>query len=146
MTTADRYPVPLWIRLYALFLIVTGLTGAYAGYFDPTVFFANFQADYDSFPHTFLNGLWGTRNLSAVVVLVVGLLLKDARILFAAYLYRFLTEVQDIFILSPLTIPPELTDSPLMLLGMVVVIVIPEGLGAWALFRIIQKGRKAEGV
>lgn len=90
--------------------------GGYAGWKDPTIFFAFMEGvDWTEPNQRFLNGLWGTRNIGMVVVLTLGLILQNAWVLWTGLLARTVIEIQDMFILAPATLqvsPPTPTPDP----------------------------------
>lgn len=131
--------IPLPLRLYALFLILTGIAGSVAGWVNPGILFGTIPLPWHDYPHAFLNGLWGSRNVAVTALLIAALVLSDARLLLAGYLVRFLTEAQDLLILAPLRGPEgELAVR----LVMVAVVVVPEGIGTVWLWRLTC-GRRA---
>ena len=98
---SNHIKLPIWIKIYSGFLIVTAIMGTYSGYIDPYVFFPDFRdfgINMSELPMSFLNGLWGTRNLAGLIVLLVGLLAKRPQVVMAVFAYRFLVELQDIAI------------------------------------------------
>ena len=93
---------PILINIAALLIILSGLMGGYAGWIDPTVFFAFMEGvDWTDPNLQFLNGLWGTRNIGLVIVLTAGLVLQNAWVLWSGFLARTVIEIQDMFILAP---------------------------------------------
>lgn len=94
--------VPFPVSVASVLVILSGLMGGYAGWVDPTVFFAFMDGvDWIDPNQRFLNGLWGTRNIGLVIVLTVGLLLQNAWVLWSGLLARTVIETQDMFILAP---------------------------------------------
>ena len=137
--------IPLWIKLYSGFLILTAIAGGYAGYIDPYVFFPAFETynlNMGELPMNFLNGLWGTRNVAGLIVLIAGWCLKRPQIIMSVFAFRFLVEFQDIFILAPFyndigtPIWAYILGSALFLL--------PEGLGAWTLYKLSQREKLSQ--
>ena len=135
--------IPLWIKIYSAFLILTALVGGYAGYVDPYIFFPAFEA-YDlkmsELPMNFLNGLWGTRNVAALLVLIAGWLLKRPQLIMAVFAFRFLVEFQDIFILAPFY--NDLGTPIWAYFFGTAVFLLPEGLGAWTLYKLTSETYK----
>lgn len=116
-TNTHRMPaIPLAVSIVAVFIILSGLLGGYAGWVDPTVFFDFMDGvNWDEPNQRFLNGLWGTRNVGLVVVLLAGLLLQNAWVLWSGFLARTVIEFQDMFLLpkEQLTVTAALDPSPL---------------------------------
>ncbi len=103
--------LPVLVNAAAVLIILSGLMGGYAGWVDPRVFFAFMEGVAWEDPNLkFLNGLWGTRNIGLVVVLLAGLLLQNAWVLWAGFLARSVIEAQDMFILAPARL--HLPDTP----------------------------------
>ena len=110
---------PLLINVAAGLIILSGLMGGYAGWADPTMFFAFMDGvDWADPNLRFLNGLWGTRNIGLVIVLSAGPILRNAWVLWAGILARTVIEVQDMFILAPgrlqLPVAPAVAEPSLL--------------------------------
>jgi|GEM_PF-5126694 len=104
--------IPGWIYACAAVVIVSGLMGFYAGIFNPGLFFGFMpNMDWEANQLPFLNGLWGTRNLSMVLVMIAGIALRNPYIMFAIFLARTLTEIQDMFFLAPSRLDPSLMQA-----------------------------------
>ncbi|MEM8488885.1 MAG: hypothetical protein AAF564_25290 [Bacteroidota bacterium] len=103
------YKIPLPVYVLAAVVVVSGLMGGYAGLVNPGLFFG-FMGDVDWSANNlpFLNGLWGTRNLSLVLMMVAGVILRNPSIMFTVFTVRTLTEIQDMFLLAPNTLDPSL--------------------------------------
>ena len=108
----NKINIPAWIYVCAAVVIISGCMGFYAGAFNPGLFF-NFlpNMNWDADPLPFLNGLWGTRNLSMVLVMILGVVLRNPVIMFSIFLARTLTEIQDMFFLAPNTLDPDLMQA-----------------------------------
>ena len=108
----QTFKIPVPVYFFAAIVIISGLMGGYAGLVNPGLFF-NFMADTDWSANNlpFLNGLWGTRNLSLVLMMVVGVMLKQPAIMFTIFAARSLTEIQDMFFLVPNTLDPALMQA-----------------------------------
>ena len=137
---SNSIKIPLWIKIYSGVLILTATVGTYSGYIDPYVFFPefrNFNIDMTELPMSFLNGLWGTRNLAGLIVLLIGLLAKRPQVVMAVFAFRFLVELQDIAILATFYNPLG-TPAWAYIVG-TFLFIIPEGLGAWTLWKLTSK-------
>ena len=138
----ENIKIPFWIYIYSGFLILTAIVGGYAGYVDPYVFFGAFReygVNMNELPHSFLNGLWGSRNIAALTVLVIGLIAKRPEVIMAIFMYRFFTEFQDIFYLGTFINPPT-PDQYLITYGVgSILFLIPEALGAWTLWKLTKR-------
>ena len=104
--------IPPLVYVCAVIVVISGLMGFYAGIFNPGLFFGLMtDVDWQANNLPFLNGLWGTRNLSLVLVMIVGIALRNPVIMFTIFLVRSLTEIQDMFFLAPNTLDPALMEG-----------------------------------
>lgn len=138
----SQLTIPRWIYMYSGFLILTAIVGGYAGYVDPYVFFGAFREygiNMNELPHSFLNGLWASRNLAAMTVLIIGLVSKRSELMMAVFMYRFFTEFQDIFYLGTFVNPP-LPSQYLVTYGVgIALFLLPEAWGAWTLWKLTRQ-------
>lgn len=94
--------IPLPVYIFAFIIFGSGLMGFYAGFFNPSLFFEFLpNVDWDASNLPFLNGLWGTRNLSVALVMLLAIVMRNAIMMFTVFLIRLLIELQDVLILAP---------------------------------------------
>ena len=90
-------------------------------------------------PHSFLNGLWGSRNIAAVTVLIIGLVSKRPEVIMAIFMHRFFTEFQDIYYLGTFVNPPR-PDQYIVTYGIgTFLFLLPEAFGAFTLWKLTRK-------
>jgi hypothetical protein len=143
MMNQSNTKIPRWIYIYAGFLILTAIIGGYAGYVDPYVFFGAFKEyniNMNELPHNFLNGLWGSRNIGALIVLTIGILSKRPQVMMAIFMHRFFVEFQDIFILGTFVNPPADMQTVVISYGVgTALFLFPEAYGAWTLWKLTKE-------
>lgn len=89
--------IPLWIIIYAAIQILTSVVGIYGGYFDPSFFYgAQFPtADYNDLVRH-LAGVWGSKNLGIVIVMILAIVQRWPRLLGGLFLMKGIQDTIDI--------------------------------------------------
>lgn len=123
--------VPRWVLIYIGFLALLSLGTAMTGYLAPEKIFVNTGIQFDAIqPVTFF---YATRNVGIFALCVFGLLWKDVKVLFSVLLLRFVVELLDLIFTLKFAIGGF--DPYLVVASWSVIFLIPELLGALALYR-----------
>lgn len=116
--------IPIWINIYGVVqvILVVGF-GA--------MFFVNSEPFSANDPSWFV----GVRNVGILALLLIGLYMQDAKLLFAGYLIRFLVDSGD-------ALNNTLAGEYFNLLVFVPFLIIPLAYGSWVLWRLGQNDPK----
>ncbi|MDX2189325.1 MAG: hypothetical protein SFY32_05645 [Bacteroidota bacterium] len=90
--------IPKWIKYYTIFFVVLGFNAAAIGYFMPGMMFMNVKVDFAEI--TTITGMFGARNLTFGVMAIMALYFKDPKYYFVLFVARFVTELQDMVVLT----------------------------------------------
>lgn len=93
-----------WIKYYTMFFVVLGFSAAAIGYFMPNMMFMNVKIDFAQI--TTITGMFGARNLTFGVMAIMALYLKDPKYYLMLYVARFVTELQDMLVLTTTSAMP----------------------------------------
>ena len=117
--------IPRWIIFYGYFqaLLVIGF-GA--------MFFINSNPTVVSDPSWFVGG----RNVAILAILLLALIRKDAKFLFAAYLLRLIVDLGDM-------VNTLLAGEFVTALSFIPLVIIPLAYGAWTLWNITKEEEAA---
>ncbi len=89
--------IPVWIYIFAVISILSSAVGVYGGYVDASFFYPEFaSADWGSGLIKHLGGMWASKNLAIILILVYGLIKKDFRWLAAIFLFKGISDTVDI--------------------------------------------------
>ena len=83
--------IPIWI------VVFTAAVGLYGGYIDPSFFYTQFpNANFDDPLIRHLAGVWGSKNLATILVMLFGLIRRHPRVLGTAFLLKGIADTVDI--------------------------------------------------
>lgn len=95
--TAMARKIPIWIIIYALLQMLTSVVGIYGGYIDPAFFYAQFpNADFADPLIRHLAGVWGSKNLAIVLVMLFGIIRRHPQGLGTIFLLKGIADTVDI--------------------------------------------------
>ncbi|MEM7029039.1 MAG: hypothetical protein AAF629_05560 [Chloroflexota bacterium] len=96
-STETNNKIPIWITLYAILQLFTAFVGLYGGHFDPSFFYTQFpNANFNDPLIRHLAGVWGSKNLANILVMVYALVRRHPRILATAFLFKGIADTVDI--------------------------------------------------
>ncbi len=99
MTTAmeSNYKIPIWIIVYAVLQLFTAFIGLYGGYVDPSFFYTQFpNANFNDPLIRHLAGVWGSKNLATILVMLFGIIRRHPQVLGTAFLLKGIADTVDI--------------------------------------------------
>lgn len=136
MTTATEVTtrkIPLWIMAYAGIQMLTSFVGIYGGYIDPSSFYSGFpDANWSDPLIKHLAGVWGSKNLGIVIVMLYSIIRSHPRVLGTVFLLKFIADTVDILYTNTAFMPGTGLVTNLitwLILG------LPQGIAAYILFK-----------
>jgi hypothetical protein len=89
--------LPIWLYLFILICLLSSAVGVYGGYFNGQFFYAEFSADlWNENLVKHLAGMWASKNLAFIIVLLYSLIRKKYQWLAAIFLFKFISDTVDI--------------------------------------------------
>ncbi|MEM7344674.1 MAG: hypothetical protein AAF485_10555 [Chloroflexota bacterium] len=105
-TTKPQRQIPIWIMVYAVLQLFTAFVGLYGGYIDPSFFYTQFpDANFNDPLIRHLAGVWGSKNLATILIMVYSLIRQHPRILGTAFLAKGIADTVDILYTNSAFLP-----------------------------------------
>lgn len=105
-STTPTRKIPIWIIAYALLQLFTAFVGLYGGHIDPSFFYTQFpDANFNDPLILHLAGVWGSKNLATILVMVYALVRQHPRILGTAFLLKGIADTVDILYTNSAYLP-----------------------------------------
>ncbi len=125
--------IPKWINYYTMFFVVLGFSAAAIGYFMPGLMFMNVKVEFAEI--TTITGMFGARNLTFGAMALLALKLKDPKYYFMLFVARFVTELQDMVVLTTTNAMP--VPAVVVIISWLIFFLIPEFLAIKKLRKLI---------
>lgn len=125
--------IPKWITYYTIFFVVLGFSAAAIGYFVPGMMFMNVKINFSEI--TTITGMFGARNLTFGVLAILALKFKDPKFYFILFIARFVTELQDMVVLTTTNAMP--VPAVVVIISWLVFFLVPEFLAIKTLRKFI---------
>lgn len=125
--------IPIWIMVYAVLQLFTAAVGLYGGHFDPAFFYTQFpDANFEDPLIRHLAGVWGSKNLATIIVMIFALVRQHPRMLGAVFLLKGIADTVDILYTNYAFMP----ESSMMTEVITWLIVgLPQLIAAYILFK-----------
>lgn len=129
----ESVTMPKWIIGYAILQILTSLVGIYSGYIAPAFFYSQFpDMDFSNPLIMHLAGVWGSKNVGIVIVMIWGLIRKYPSVLGTTFFLKFIADTIDILYTNTMYLPES---GFLMNLVTWLILGLPQAFAAYVLFK-----------
>ena len=98
---SKKRKIPIWIYLFGAISIVTSIVGIYGGYIDGSFFYSEFpEIAWKNNLVKHLAGMWASKNLAIVIIMLYAFLKKDMKSLAFIFLFKFISDTPDILFVN----------------------------------------------
>ncbi len=132
MNVDSSTKIPIWIIIYTVVQILSSFVGIYGGYIDPSIFYSGFEGVDWTLAHIrHLAGMWASKNVGIVAVMLWGLIGRHPRILAAIFAFKFISDTIDILAINTRYMPETTLIQTLV---SYVILGAPQAVAAYLLF------------